>query len=236
MTSESHTAVGARRRPVPPRPASAPADVFAQPVSYVPDAYDPKQVTAAAASLPGQFGTVYPSQRTGRSVWFALLVVIASVIAFVGWRAQHSGASDSSSGLAYTSAAGHFSAHFPAQPTELVKSEWHGPLRILMHLTVVPGRAAVVAADLVGPIPGDSQRVARQLLSNVTDIDDSELSSVKDVQFEGSAARQGNFFGPDTGELFTVLMVIPSVHRIYVLMAPTGPDFDALKASFRIRS
>jgi hypothetical protein len=236
MTSESHPAVEPRRRPAPPGPASAPEYTVARPVSYVPDAYDPKQLPAVAVSMPGQFGVVYPAQRTGRSVWFALSLIVASVIAFVGWRAQQSGASDSSAGLSYTSTAGHFSAHFPAQPTELVKSERRGPLHIVIHLSGVPGQAVVAATELTGPIHGDAQGLARRLVGSLTNIDDSELSSVKKLRVQGSPARQGNFFGPTTGELYSVLMVAPSIHRFYLLMAPTGPDFDALKASFRMLS
>lgn len=236
MTSESHTVRGARRRPTPPGQASAPEYTFARPVSYVPDAYDPKQIPAVAATLPGQFGAVFPTQRTDRNVWFALLLVVASVVAFVGWRAQQSGASDSSSGVNYTSAAGHFAARFPAAPTDLVKSERHGPVRIVLHMTAVPGKAVVAAADLRGPTPGGALRLGRPLVAGLTDIDESELTSVKNIRFQGSPARQGNFFAPRTGELFTALMVAPSIHRLYLVMAPTGPGFDALKASFRIRS
>lgn len=236
MTSESHTAAGPRRRPTPPGPTPGPAYAIAQPVSYVPDAYDPKQLPAVVSTLPGQFGIVHPSQRTGRSVWFVLVVILASVVAFVGWRAQQSGASDSSSGVTHTSAAGHFTARFPAEPTDLVRSVRRGGRRIVMHLSAVTGQAVVAEAELHGSIPGNPQRAARQLLHSVTDIEDSELSSVRNFQFQGSPARQGNFFGPTTGQLFTVLIVAPSVRRFYEVMAPTGPDFDALKASFRIQS
>jgi hypothetical protein len=202
----------------------------------VPDAYDPKHIPATASSLPGQFGAVYPSHRTGPSVWFALLLIVASLAGFVGWRAQQSGASDSSSGVTYTSAAGHFSARFPEQPTDLVKSERHGPLKIVIHLAAVPGKAVVAEAELIGPIPGDAQRLGRQLVGSLTNIDDSELTSAKDMRFQGSPARQGNLFGPNTGQLFTVLVVAPSIRRFYMVIAPIGPAFDALKASFRIRS
>lgn len=236
MTSESHTAVGPHRRPAPPGPASAPEYTFARPVSYVPDAYDPKHMPAVAASMSGQFGMVYPAQRTGRSVWFALLLIVASVVAFVGWRAQQSGASDSSSGVTYTSAAGHFSARFPAQPAESVKSERHGPVRLVTHTTAVPGEAVVAEVEVGGPIPGDAQRFSRHLVAGLSTIDGSELTSVKNTRFQGSPARQGNVFGPNTGRLFTVLVVARSARRYYLVIAPTGPEFDTLKASFRIRS
>lgn len=234
MTSESHTA-GARRRPAPSGHASAPEYTFARPVSYVPDAYDPKYLPVAAPSLAGHLGVVYPAQRTGRSVWFALLLIVASVVAFVGWRAQQSGASDSSRAL-YTSAAGHFSARFPAQPTDLVKSERHGRLRIVIHLSAVPGDAVVAEAELSGPISGNAQRLGRRLVGKFTNIDEAELTSVRNMRFEGHPARQGNFFGPTPDQLFTVLMVAPSIHRFYLVMAPTGAEFDALKSSFHILS
>ena len=236
MTSQSHTAVGARRRPAPPGPASAPAYTVARPVSYVPDAYDPKHSPAVTSALPGNFGIVYPAQRTGRSVWLALMVVVASVVTFVGWRAQQSGASDSSSGVTYTSAAGHFSARFPAQPTDTVKSERHGPLRIVTHTTAVPGQAVVAEIEVVGRIPGDAQRFSRQMVASLTSFDGSELTSMKSLTLQGSPARQGNAFGPNTGQLLTVLVVARSTRRFYTVIAPTGADFDTLKASFRIRS
>ena len=179
---------------------------------------------------------VYPAQRTGRSVWLALMVVVASVVTFVGWRAQQSGASDSSSGVTYTSAAGHFSARFPAQPTDTVKSERHGPLRIVTHTTAVPGQAVVAEIEVVGRIPGDAQRFSRQMVASLTSFDGSELTSMKSLTLQGSPARQGNAFGPNTGQLLTVLVVARSTRRFYTVIAPTGADFDTLKASFRIRS
>jgi hypothetical protein len=235
MTSQSHTAaIGARRRPTPPRPG-APSRAVAMPVSYVPDAFDPKQLPVAPASLPGQFGLVYPAQRTGRGVWFSLLLIVASVLAFIGWRAQHSGASDSSSGLTYTSTAGHFAAHFPSQPSETVRVEHHGAWRLTLHIAGVAGQAVVVAGDLSGPVQAATRPQVLAALNRVTSTDGVGLTSVKNVRFHGAPAREGNYVAP-SGDVFSVLIAMPSPRRYYFVGAPLGPQFDALRQSFRIVS
>ena len=235
MTSQSDSAAaGARRRPTPPRPAAAPQYAFAAPVTYTPDAYDPKQVPAVASSLPGQFGLVYPAQRTSRSVWVALLLIIASVIGFVGWRAQHSGASDSSSGITYTSTGGHFVAHFPSQPTETTRTSQYRNARFAFHTVAVQGAAVVVEAAISGHLPADPQTVRGYMIRRITS-GGMGLTSVKALTFRGAPARQGNLVEP-TGDVFSVLVLAPSARRYYVLAAPLGTQFDALKESFRILS
>jgi len=236
MTSQSHTdAIGTRRRPNPPRPGAAAKRASAAPVSYVPDAFDPTHLPAAAASLPGQFGLVYPSQRTGRGVWFSVMLIVASVIAFVGWRAQQSGASDSSSGLTYTSTAGHFAAHFPAQPTETVRIERHGAWRLTLHVAGVDGEAVVVVGDVTGPVHAAARHQMLAALDRATSMDGLDLTSVRSVRFHGAPARQGNYVTP-SGDVFAVLIAMPSARKYYFIGAPLGPQFDAFKASFRILS
>jgi hypothetical protein len=235
MTSHSQSAaVGARRRPSPPRPAAAPQFALAAPVTYVPDEYDPTQQPVPATSLPGQFGIVYPSQRTAKGVWITLLVIVTSVVAFVGWRAQLSGASDSSAGLTYTSTAAHFAAHFPAQPTETVRTEQHGGLRFAYHDVMVPGAAVITEGEITGRLPARPQQV-RDLLIRQIATNSLALTGVHTVSWHGSPARQGNLVEP-TGEVFTVLVIAPSVRRYYLLAAPLGAQFEALKDSFRVLS
>jgi hypothetical protein len=236
MTSQSHTdAIGTRRRPAPPRPGAASRRASVAPISYVPDAFDPTHLPAAAASLPGQFGLVYPAHRTGRGVWFSLLVIVASVIGFIGWRAQHSGASDSSSGVTYTSTAGHFAAHFPSQPTETARVERHGAWALTLHIAGVTGQAVVVAGDVSGPMRVAARHQMFGALDRVTSMDGIDLTSVKNVHFHGAPARQGNYVTP-SGDVFSVLIAMPSARHYFFIGAPLGPQFDAFKASFRILS
>lgn len=233
MTSQSHTAaVGARRRPTPPRPA-APQYAGSGPVTYVPEEYAAEPTAAPVTSLPGQFGTVLPTQRTGKAVWITLTLIVASVVAFVGWRVQHGGGS-SSSGVTYTSTAGHFAAHFPSQPTEAVRTIRRGALRATFHDVAVQGEAVVTEGDLRGPLPAHPAQVRDILVRQIT-TGDLALTSLRTVEVHGVPARQGNLVEP-TGDVLAVLVIAPSPRRYYLLAAPLGAPFQALKDSFRILS
>jgi hypothetical protein len=197
----------------------------------VPDEYDPKHVPPPATTVSGQFGAVYPTQGTGKGVWVALLAIVAAAAAFIGWRAQHSGASDSSSGLTYTSSAAHFVARFPTPPTETTRTEHAGGLRFTYHDVSVPGQAVITEGEITGRLPARPQQIRDFLIRQIT-TDGLGLTSMKTVSFHGSPARQGNLVQP-TGEVFTVLVVAPSVRRYYLIAAPLGAQFEALKDSFR---
>lgn len=233
MTLESQTAaVGTRRRPTPPRAVAVASCAGVGPATYVPEEFDPKLAPARSVSSPGHFGLVYPAQRTPRGVWLTVLVLVASVAAFVGWRAQHSGASDSSSGLTYTSSAGHFAAHFPSPPSETSRTERHGRSRLVFHTAAVQGEAVIAEVSVAGKLPAGAHRVRDYVVRQIT-TGGLGLTSVKTVSVHGTPARQGNLVQP-TGEVFTVLVVAPSAHRYFVLAAPLGSQFDTLKNSFRI--
>lgn len=232
MTSESHpAAVGVTRRPAPPRPAAAPC-VPAAPVTYVPDEYDPRHAPAAAAVTPGQYGLVHPTPRSGRGVWIALLLIVAAVVGFVGWRVTHTG-TKAQSGTAYTSAAGHFSARFPAQPVEMSRTERDGASRLTMHLAVVAGQGSVGEMEIAGHLGKNVSALAKRMAAG-TGSDDITLSSVKHFSFHGMRAMQGNYLQETTGELVTVLVAVQSKRRLYLVLGSTGPTFDVLKDSFAV--
>jgi hypothetical protein len=233
MTSQSHTAaVGVPRRPAPPRPApsgSAPA----APVTYVPVAYDPRLAPASVAGSPGHIGLVYPKARTGRGVWVVLLLLVASVVGFFGWRAVHTGAA-AEPGVAYTSPTGHFSARFPSQPTANDQPMHEGRYTGTVHVAGVPGQAFVASFDFSEPVPGGAESFDRRAFAHFTKTSDAPITGIRRLTFAGSPAQQGNVISPRTNELYTALIVAASPHRLYLLMGLTGATFDALKASFAV--
>jgi hypothetical protein len=233
MTSQSRTAaVGARRRPAPPGPAVAPPmTVVSAPATYVPETYDPRHTSDPAATLPGQFGLVIPKQRTGRGVWVVLLLIVASILAFVGSRAMHTAPAEQP-GVAYTSTAGHFTARFPTQPVEVTKTVRNGKATLAMHLAVAPGQGSVGELAITGSVKGNAVKLTQQLAASVGSAAVT-LTSVKNFVFQGMRAQQGNYIRPDTGELATAMVVVKSKHRLYLVLGLTGPTFDALKESFR---
>jgi hypothetical protein len=230
MTSHSETAsLGVARRPAPPRSAAS-IRAFASPVTYLPEQYDPRQQPAPIAVTAGHFGLVHPKPRTGRAVWLALLVIVASVVGFLGWRVLNTTAGPTD--VTYTSAAGHFTASFPAQPIETMRSESHGKWRLEYHTVAVAGRAVVTEATVVGRLPA-ANRLGEVMVARFTDVAGLTLSSIKNFTFHGDKARQGTFFTLD-GQAFSVLVVAPPGRRIYALSAPLGTAFDTLKESFVI--
>jgi hypothetical protein len=183
---------------------------------------------------PAHFGVVYPKQRTGRGVWVALLLIVAAVAGFIGWRVVHPGAR-SQSGVAYTSAAGHFSARFPAQPVEMSRSERDGATRLTMHLAVVVGQGSVGEMRIDGPVGKHAAALAQRMAASVGS-NQITLSSVKHLTFHGMPAIQGNYLQADTGELATVLIASRSKRTMYLVLGLTGATFDALKESFAVTS
>jgi hypothetical protein len=232
MSSHPQTAaIGVPRRPAPPRSAAS-YQAFASPVSYVPEQYDPRQVPAPMAMTAGQFGLVRPKQRTGRAVWLALLLILAASVAFVGWRASRTGA-PTEAGVAYTSAAGHFSVRFPAAPIESTRTARDGPSRLTLRLADVPGQGAVAEVHVAGSPAGTMSKLADRLAAGVGSHGIS-LSSVKHFTFHGMRAVQGNYIQPSTGELVTVLVAARSTRELFLIVGRTGSTFDALKTSFAV--
>jgi hypothetical protein len=201
-------------------------------VTYVPVAYDPRQLPAAVSATPGQFGLVHPNRGTGRGVWVVLVLIIATVAGFVGWRVVHTAAAPQP-GIAYTSTAGHFAARFPAQPVELTRSVRSGRSRLIVHLAVVAGQGSVAEMQVVGAAGGDLSRLGEHLAASFGSTDEITLTGVRNFTFEGMRARQGNYLQPVSGQLATMLIAAQSSRRAYLVLGLTGPTFDALKASFR---
>lgn len=246
MTSQYDTTATRtpRRRPSPPRPvadqrrasgavaAAAPLTALG-PITYVPDAYDARHAPTAATLSSGQVGIVYPGHRSGRGVWVVLALIVAAVVGFVGWRVMHTG-SPTEPGIAYTSAAGHYSVRFPEQPTMLTKTESDGHTKLVIHLAFVPGQGGVLDAQVTGPLTSHVDKLAASFAADMGGENDVTLTGVRRFDFAGAPARQGNFIAPTTGQLMSVLQVEPSRRRFYLVMGLTGPSFDTLKDSFHI--
>jgi len=243
MTSQSHpAAVHGPRRPSPPRPAGAgqpvaappagAAAVLSAPVTYVPEAYDPRQ-GPASPMVSGQVGIVYPSRRSGRAVWVVLSLIVAAIAGFIGWRVMHTG-SAAEPGIAYTSTEGHYMVRFPAQPSVLTKKESNGHTKLVVHLAAVPGQAVVADAEIVGPITAQTKKLAEKFSADMGAPGELTLTGVRQFSFEGHRAQQGNFIDATSGQLMSLLEVAASDRRIYVVMGLTGPTFDALEKSFQI--
>jgi hypothetical protein len=227
MTSQSQSAaLGSQRRPAPPR-ASAPAAHPLRPVTYVPETYDPRQAPAAAAVIPGQYGLVYPGRRTGRGVWLALLMIVVGVVAFLSWRVTRTGASPQP-GIVYTSATGHFSDRFPAEPSEVTRG-LHG---MTLHAAVVPGAAMVAEAALPAAVKGRAGQHLDSVAAGYARAAGAPLSGIKKLSVQGGPAMQANYIDPTSGELRSILVLAPTDRRLYLIVAPTGPTFDTLKQSF----
>jgi hypothetical protein len=232
MTSHPQIAsMAVPRRPAPPRSAAS-VHAFASPVTYTPEEYDPRHAPAPIAVGAGGFGLVLPKPRTGRAGKIALLLIVAAVGGFLGWRvAQSSPAAEP--GVAYTSAAGHFSARFPAQPVEISRSEHQGRTRLIVHMAVAAGQGSVGEFELAGPSVAKVGKLADRLAESVG-AHGITLSSVQHFTFRGMPATQGNYIQSNTGELATALMAVESQHRFYIVLGLTGPTFDQLKASFAV--
>lgn len=234
MTSHPQTAsvAGVARRPTPPRSAAS-VRAFGSPVTYTPEQYDPRHAPAPISVGIGGYGLVHPKHRTGRGVWLALLIIAASVAGFLGWRVTHSGTAPES-GIAYTSAVAHFSARFPAQPVELTHSQRIGANKLVVHFSYVVGQGGIAEAEVRGPLHGDLSKLGRQFAAGLGSSGKVDLTGVKNFRFQGLPARQGNFIQANSGELMTELLVAASERRVYIVLALTGPSFDALKDSFTI--
>jgi hypothetical protein len=252
MTSQSHSAaVQARsavqvpRRPSPPRPAAAnqtaspasPAPAQPRPavsgaVTYVPEAYDPGHAPAGTM-VSGPAGMVFPSQRSGRAVWVVLFLIVAAVAGFIGWRVVHTG-SPAEPGIAYTSTEGHYTVRFPAQPSTLTKTESDRHTKLVIHMAFVPGQGGVFDAQVGGALSPSVDTLAAKLASEMGGTGGITLTGVHKFTFDGARAEQGNFISPTTGELMSVLEVVPSSRRVYIVMGLTGPTFDTLKGSFHV--
>ena len=200
------------------------------PVTYVPDAYDPRHAPATMAA--GQVGIVYPRATSGRGVWVVLFLIVAAVVGFVGFRVMHTGAAPAP-GVPYTSTAGHFSVRFPEQPVEFTKTESDSHTTLVAHAAAVVGQAAVMSLDITGPLTPAVKKLADKLATDVNG-PSVTLTGVRRFSFEGHPARQGNSIDPTTGQLMTLLEVVTSHRRMYAVLGLTGPTFDALKDSFHV--
>jgi hypothetical protein len=228
---------------VRPRPAPRRfTDVGPAPATYVPEPYDPRDAgtpDAPAAHIDGstlallmaQHGAVYPAQRRGRGGVVTLLVVLALAAGFFGWRTLRGSDSGSARHVAYTSAAGHFRAQFPEQPSEVSIVQRLGRNTLSVHGAGVPQQLAVLEADIAGPLPRHPLGLATGMESNVDSGAGITRIRMRSLTFAGHPARQVECLDQD-GTPLTLLFVVYGPRRLYLLFGPTGGDFEALRDSF----
>ena len=224
-------------QPSAARAATVPAAALAAPgVSYEPDPFDPDGAVLPRLAPPTLSGVIYPARRTHPGVRLMLSLILAVGVAFVGWRVlRHDNATPEPVRVAYHSAAGHFTAEFPAPPIERASKERDGRNRLALHVAGVPDAATVVAGvDISGPVPPNHRRATAEVVQAFGSTDEMTITSIHAASFRGHPARQGRYLTPD-GRLLTIMIVGYSVRHYYLLMAPEGDDFEALKQSFTTR-
>jgi hypothetical protein len=213
---------------VPPPPAGV--------ITYVPADYeggvDTEFQRVNLSAIAGHYGMVYPAKRTGRGVWVALVMVAVLAVGFIGWRVKFAGSDAGSAGVAYTSAAGHFSARFPAQPTETADHQRYGRIRVVYRFAGIPSDAfGVMEMDLSRRLPKPSKKLLNDVLTQLTGSGELTLLSRTDTTVVGHPAKQAEYYA-QSGRLITVLDLAFSKRRFYVLVAQSGDAFDGLKESF----
>lgn len=216
-----------------------------RPATYVPEPYDPRLADSPAKAMASGYGygIVHPGRRAGRSGWVALAVVVLLAGGFLAWRVTSGGGhrAAAASSVTYNSALGHFSASFPAQPVEQVTRQRYGPVRLTLHVVSAPAaRTVVEEADIAPalPVANDSAASARLLSGVLSGVSESgQLTQLKKhaVVFQGHPAQQAEYADLD-GTMITALAAAYGPRRLYVLAAPSGKPFEALRQSFQGQS
>jgi hypothetical protein len=213
--------------PEPPEPART---------DYQPEPYDPRTAGAVlpAADILQLYGTVLRKQRK-RGSFVTLLVLVAILLgtSYYAWREVKNSRHHKPTDVAYTSAAGHFTARFPATPTEQTVVQRHGKVRIRLQTVADPVDHVVVgSARLSASIPKKQTTAVLDGLSKGLGSDGAlTLARQQRTVFRGHAALEGELWAVD-GSPFTFLATLYGDRQIYVLLAPAGADYAQLKASF----
>jgi hypothetical protein len=145
-----------------------------------------------------------------------------------------SGSDTATSGIVFSSPAGHFRARFPSQPTEQTVPESSGGVNITVHNAVVQDPITEVSSEdssVAVPEAGFQLTMRTALTSfgsgaGLTDNGDQAVTT-----FRGRPARTASF---DTtgGQTLRALVFFYTSSRLYYLVAEDGAAFDALSDSF----
>lgn len=213
--------------PGPPEPALD---------DYQPEPYDPRTAGAVlpAADILQLYGTVLRRRRK-RGGFLTLLVLFAILLgtSYYAWRQVEKSKHHAPTDVAYTSAAGHFSARFSSTPTESTAVERHGKLRIRVQTVAdAVDHVAVGSARLSAAIPKKQTTAVLVGLSKGLGSDGVlTLARQQRTTFRGHVALEGELWAVD-GSPFTFLATLYGDRQIYILLAPAGASYAQLKASF----
>lgn len=233
-----------RARPRPPggsatRPAAAPPLAAASVPglrTYQPGPDDPGASSRGSLAVvreqhaPGK----QPKRRKRRKIRVALLLIAALTVGLVLLRAGgHDGSGRSGHGVAYTSATGHFTARFAAQPSEHTDRGHFGKVRVVYHLALVPDASSgVTEADLSERVAAPGNALLHTMVRGLAGSGRLTLVEQHRLTVGGRRARQVDYYVDADGRMVSVLFVGYSAKRYYAVLAPSGSAFDDLKGSF----
>lgn len=213
--------------------------------------------TSLQAALPYLGGFAIPARRrTRRGFWIAAGLIVVLAIAGLALRItrQHdkaqkvtlpagSGVSaqaaknpPAGAGVVYRSAAGHFAARFHKRPTEHTTKKTLARLTFTVHLAADASTNALIEGTVISA-PGIPAAAVDQFLSGELAgmASAGALTVTLDTQttttFQGRPAREAQYHTKN-GFSFTALAVVYGTQRAYLLAAPSGPTFAALKRTF----
>jgi hypothetical protein len=241
--------------PAYPPPPAWPADRGFEIPVYVPEPYDVHPTAVGSAVDPSGISAYYEelerTRRRRRRIRVRVGAVLVAALAVGGWwfgfHAADAPTAPAGSGVAagqptdppdgpgtvYRSVGGHFAVRFADRVTEAAEPVTVGTETISMHVAAdVAGTAAVEGADISPAIPQDAvDAVLRGMMQGATRLSGLTVDHDRPATFHGRPAREGVFTARD-GRSLTLLGVVYGTERVYVLIAPTGDAYNALKASF----
>ena len=200
-------------------------------------------------------GYVRPApRRTRRGFWIAAGLIVIVAVAGLALRIirQHDKAQDvtlpagtgvsanaatnppAGAGIAYRSVAGHFAARFPKRPTERVTKNSGAGLTLTSHLAAEPTSSTLIGGTVISA-PGlpaaDVDQFLRAELEGMANSGALTLASQTKTTFQGRPAREAHY-RTKGGHSFSALAVAYGSQRAYLLAAPSGTTFAALKRTF----
>jgi hypothetical protein len=217
--------------PGPPEPLTSPVTA-----DYQPEPYDPRTAGAVlpAADILQLYGTVLRKRRN-RGGFVTLLVLVAILLgtSYYAWRQVEKSKHHAPTDVAYTSAAGHFSARFPSTPTAQTAIQRHAKVRMSVQTVAdVADHVAVGSVRLSAPISKKQTTAVLVALSKGLGSDGVlTLARQQRTTYRGHLALEGELWAVD-GSPFTFLATLYGDRQIYVLLAPAGASYAQLKASF----
>jgi hypothetical protein len=228
---------------VPYGPADAPPGAWLAPPGY--DDYVHPDLTAQ-----------WQRRRTPVGVWISIVLVIALVAAGGGYlvlKARHANKNVAATGLTkvkindsevqtavdagvlYSSKAGHFTARFPNRPdTQDATTTIEGKSLRVVGAGDSVSHSVVETITVTAGTPAvrsEAKKDLRDLLAGFADSLHMTSKAEVSTTVDGRAARVGEFVS-DAGSSFTMLGIEYSGTRFYMVLAPTGVAYAALKKSF----